>query len=84
MNKPLLRVEEAAEALAVSRWTIYRWVEQGRSEGTKIGGRSLRVFNRSIEQLVEQNRTEDFHPGAGPSERTSWSGASAGRSVAAY
>lgn len=83
MNKPLVRVEEAAELLAVSRWTIYRWVEQGRLEGTKIGCRSLRVFTRSIEKLVEQNRTEDFQPGVSSSERTSWSGASTGRSVAA-
>jgi excisionase family DNA binding protein len=63
MNKPLLRVEEAAEALAVSRWTIYRWVEQGRLEGTKIGRGSLRVFSRSIEKLVEQNRTDDMSSG---------------------
>ncbi|MCC6141532.1 MAG: helix-turn-helix domain-containing protein [Nitrospira sp.] len=59
MSKSLLRVEEAAEALAVSRWTIYRWVEQGRLEGTKIGRGSLRVFTHSIEKLVEQNRTDD-------------------------
>ncbi|ULA64155.1 MAG: Helix-turn-helix domain-containing protein [Nitrospira sp.] len=60
MNKSLLRVEEAAAALAVSRWTIYRWVEQGRLEGTKIGHGSLRVFTRSVEKLVEQNRTDDL------------------------
>ena len=64
MNKLLLRVEEAAQVLAVSRWTIYRWVEQGRLEGTKIGRGSLRVFTRSIEKLVEQNRTDDVPPGA--------------------
>ena len=63
MNKSLLRVEEAAQALAVSRWTIYRWVEQGRLEGTKIGRGSLRVFSRSIEKLVEQNRTDDVSSG---------------------
>ena len=64
MNKPLLRVEEAAEALAVSRWTIYRWVEQGRLEGTKISRGSLRVFSRSIEKLVEQNRMDDVSSGS--------------------
>ncbi|MEQ1654679.1 MAG: helix-turn-helix domain-containing protein [Nitrospira sp.] len=64
MNKSLLRVEEAAQVLAVSRWTIYRWVEQGRLEGTKIGRGSLRVFSRSIERLVEQNRTDDVAQGA--------------------
>ena len=59
MDKALLRVEEAADFLAVSRWTIYRWVEEGRLEGTKIGRGSLRVFFHSIEKLIEQNRTED-------------------------
>ncbi len=59
MTKQLLRVEEAADELAVSRWTIYRWVEQGRLEGTKIGRGSLRVFRTSIEKLVEQNRVDD-------------------------
>ena len=28
MNKQLLRVGEAADVLAVSRWTIYRWARQ--------------------------------------------------------
>ena len=59
MNKPLLRVDEAAEVLAVSRWTIYRWVEQGRLEGTKIGRGTLRVLTRSIDRLVAQNRVDE-------------------------
>ncbi len=59
MEKSLLRVGEAAEFLAVSRWTIYRWVEEGRLEGTKIGHGSLRIFRASITKLVEQSRTED-------------------------
>ena len=59
MEKSLLRVGEAAEFLAASRWTIYRWVEEGRLEGTKIGHGSLRIFRASITKLVEQSRTED-------------------------
>ena len=59
MDNTLLRVREAADFLSVSRWTIYRWVEEGRLEGTKIGRGSLRVFYHSIEKLIEQNRKED-------------------------
>ena len=55
MDKALLRVREAADFLSVSRWTIYRWVEEGRLEGTKIGRGSLRVFFHSIKKLVEQS-----------------------------
>ena len=61
MEKTLLRVGEAADLLAVSRWTIYRWLEEGRLEGTKIGRGSLRIFASSIERLVDKNRTEAFH-----------------------
>ena len=60
MTKQLLRVGEAADVLAVSRWTIYRWVEEGRLEGTKIGLGSLRVFRASLDRLVQNNKTQDL------------------------
>ena len=58
MTQPLLRVSEAAEALNVSRWTIYRWIEEGRLEATKIGRGSLRVFSSSVQSLVDENRKD--------------------------
>ncbi len=54
MSKELLRPDEAAFMLNVSRWTIYRWVKEGKLEATKIGRGSLRVFNKSVEQLVRE------------------------------
>lgn len=57
----LLRVGEAADVLAVSRWTIYRWVEDGRLEGTKIGRGSLRVFRDSLDRLVQSNKTHEMN-----------------------
>jgi excisionase family DNA binding protein len=60
MGKTLLRVGEAAELLSVSRWTIYRWVEEGRLRGTKIGRSSLRIFRESIVDLVERNESDTF------------------------
>ncbi len=60
MTKQLLRVGEAAEVLAVSRWTIYRWVDEGRLEGTKIGRGSLRVFRSSLDRLVQNNKTQEL------------------------
>jgi excisionase family DNA binding protein len=59
MEKLLLRVEEAAEMLSVSRWTIYRWVEEGRLEATKLGRGTLRIFSASILAMVNENRTQD-------------------------
>ena len=60
MEKQLLRVGEAAEALNVSRWTIYRWVEEGRLEATKIGKGSLRIFRHSVNAIVEENRIDQW------------------------
>jgi excisionase family DNA binding protein len=58
MVKQLLRVNEAALVLNVSRWTVYRWVEEGRLRGTKIGKGSLRIFHESITGLVQGNQTD--------------------------
>ncbi len=58
VEKTLLRVGEAAELLSVSRWTIYRWVEEGRLRGTKIGKGSLRIFRESIVGLIESNEND--------------------------
>ncbi len=60
MHQELLRVGEAAKVLNVSRWTIYRWVEEDRLKATKIGKGSLRIFRNSIDTLVEQNRTNNW------------------------
>lgn len=62
MDKQLLRVGEAAQVLNVSRWTIYRWVDEGRLQATKIGKGSLRIFRESVNALVHNNRTEHWEP----------------------
>jgi excisionase family DNA binding protein len=57
MDAPLLRVHEAARLLKVSKWTVYRWIEEGRLEATKIGRGSLRIFRSSVAALIDGNRT---------------------------
>lgn len=69
MGKLLLRVNEAAEVLSVSRWTIYRWVEEGKLKGTKIGHGSLRVLKESVMQLIDQNRLDRWDRGAADEQR---------------
>jgi excisionase family DNA binding protein len=56
-EKSMLRVGEAAELLSVSRWTIYRWVEDGRLRGTKLSKGSLRIFRESVTGLIKHNET---------------------------
>ena len=58
MEPPLLRVQEAAALLRVSKWTIYRWIEEGRLHASKIGRGSLRIFRASLNGLIEGQRTD--------------------------
>ncbi|BFU95354.1 MAG: protein of unknown function [Nitrospira sp.] len=58
MESPLLRVHEAAKLLKVSKWTVYRWIEEGRLRATKIGRGSLRIFRVSLSALIDENRTD--------------------------
>lgn len=57
MEGPLLRVQDAARILQVSKWTIYRWIEEGRLRATKIGRGSLRIFRTSVDSLIDGART---------------------------
>lgn len=54
-QKQLLRVDEAAKILNVSRWTVYRWVEDGRLGGTRLGAGSLRIFSNTVAALIDQH-----------------------------
>jgi excisionase family DNA binding protein len=54
-NKRLLRVDEAARLLNVSRWTVYRWVEAGQLGGTRIGAGSLRIFSDTVAALINHH-----------------------------
>ena len=59
-GEDIIAVHEAAELLNVSRWTVYRWVQEGRLGGTKVGRGSLRIFYDSIAQLVQENQIERY------------------------
>lgn len=54
-KKRLLRVDEAARLLSVSRWTVYRWVEAGQLGGTRIGAGSLRIFSDTVAALINHH-----------------------------
>ena len=54
-QKRLLRVDEAARILNISRWTVYRWVEDGRLGGTRLGAGSLRIFSETVAALIDHH-----------------------------
>ena len=47
MTDNLMTVNEVAEYLKVSKYTIYRWIKRGKICYTKIGG-SLRFHKESL------------------------------------
>ncbi len=55
-EQKLTTPEEAARLLKVSRWTIYRWIKEGRLQATKISKGSLRIFRSSIQRLIHEHR----------------------------
>ncbi len=59
-------MDEVATLLNVSRWTIYRWVREGRLEATKLTTGSLRIFHDSVLALIERNRTAKTELGKVP------------------
>ncbi|MFF3437784.1 helix-turn-helix domain-containing protein [Streptosporangium sp. NPDC002721] len=52
MNGPVLSVEEAAEQLRVSRWTLYKFIRSGQLKSFKAGRRRL-VPVSAITELVD-------------------------------
>ena len=51
MTEPPLTVDEAAVALSVSRWTVYREHRRGKLKFIKVGG-STRVKPSEIERYL--------------------------------
>lgn len=85
-KKQLLRVDEAAKILNVSRWTVYRWVEAGRLGGTRLGAGSLRIFSNTVAALIDlhcvgaiQMDNVDLSPKQGPLKSRAMNARSLGR-----
>ncbi|MFQ5544075.1 MAG: helix-turn-helix transcriptional regulator [Nitrospiria bacterium] len=60
MEKELLKVDEVAKKLSVSKWTVYRWVEEGRLKATKLGPGVLRIFKDSVDELINTKTVDIF------------------------
>jgi excisionase family DNA binding protein len=50
-DKELLRPEEVAKYYSVKLKTVYRWIDSGKLEGTKIAGRALRINRNALKTL---------------------------------
>jgi len=54
-RKRLLRPEEVAELLQVSRRTVVRWLKEGRLKGVRVG-RLWRVREEDLEMFLRLER----------------------------
>jgi len=52
-KEKLLSPKELAERLSISRWTIYKMLEDGRIQSVKIG-RLVRIPDSEVLRIVEQ------------------------------
>jgi len=57
-RKRLLRPEEVAELLQVSRRTVVRWLKEGRLKGVRVG-RLWRVREEDLEMFLRVEREAD-------------------------
>ena len=58
LGKSLLRPDEVAAFMRVCVKTVYRWCEEGKLEGVKIG-RTLRFYQKSVMDLRDERGTEE-------------------------
>ena len=47
----LIKLNDAEKELAVSRWTLYRWIKQGKIESVRLPGGHLRIPLIEIERI---------------------------------
>lgn len=51
IDKALLTINEVAEILTVSKFTVYRMLKDDEIQATKIRG-SIRIFGKSLEENI--------------------------------
>jgi excisionase family DNA binding protein len=57
----LLSVDEAAETLGLSSWTIRAWIGSGRIGSTKLGSRRL-IPSSEVTRLITEGTTPASEP----------------------
>jgi len=56
LAKRLLSIDETAELLGISKWTVRAWIQQGRLASVKLGSRRL-LAQAEIDRVIEKAST---------------------------
>ena len=71
-EKGMLKPDDVAEYLAISKRTVLRWIEQGSLPAYRIGG-VTRIGRDDLDRFLNQHRSTKVETqGARHSERHSW------------
>ena len=54
MHDKLIKTADAAELLNVGRDTVLKLIEEGKLKATKLGPKTIRIFQSSVNALIEE------------------------------
>ena len=59
-SKRVLTLEEAAEYLSISPWSIRKLIREGKLPGLNIGVRRVLIDKADIDFLIDRNKTREL------------------------
>lgn len=57
-DKSILTIDEVMELLSVTRFTVHRWIKDGKLRAVRIG-RELRVTKEYLDEFLESNTVDN-------------------------
>ncbi len=57
-DKSILTIDEVMELLSVTRFTVHKWIKEGKLRAVRIG-RELRVTKEYLDEFLESNTVDN-------------------------
>ena len=57
-DKSILTIDEVMELLSVTRFTVHKWIKDGKLKAVRIG-RELRVTREYLDEFLESNTVDN-------------------------
>ena len=57
-DKSILTIDEVMELLSVTRFTVHKWIKEGKLRAVRIG-RELRVTKEYLDEFIESNTVDN-------------------------